>query len=361
MLRIIIGITASSRGSMDTPYAVEIDSLHGYMLGAGVQLTGGAAAGRQLYVSQVVGNLLMCDGHGEANLKRFSGVQPGDAVHVTNRSFLAFCYFARHHLMDDPQFDSLRLDGIPVYPQHPVPLMSPLMGVSYSGEFEGKLIWVHHTHDASLWPPQGIIYESAVKAAQGEAGAREHFRIRWTDHAEHIPPMMIPSKGPRAVNTWLIDYGPVIEQTMVDLIDWVEHGIDPAATSYSYADGKVTLPATARERGGIQPVVTITVNGGSRAEVEVGEAVTITAQADMPPGAGTIVSLEWDYDGAGVYPDKDDTVDGTEVSLSRTVTKAYDAPGTYYVTALVHSHRDGDTAATTRRIPNLAQARVVVR
>jgi hypothetical protein len=38
----------------------------------------------------------------------------------------------------------------------------------------------------------------------------------------------------------------------------------------------------------------------------------------------------------------------------------YERPGTYFVTALVHSHREGDIAAVNRRIPNLAQARIVV-
>ena len=81
----------------------------------------------------------------------------------------------------------------PIYPQHPVPLMSPLMGVSYSGQYKGKLIWVHHTHDASLWPPQGVVYDGCGRAsAQGATGAAEKFRLRWTENAEHVPPMMIP-------------------------------------------------------------------------------------------------------------------------------------------------------------------------
>ena len=41
------------------------------------------------------------------------GVKPGDEVHIDNRRFLAFCYFARHHLMEDPQFDSLSSNGSP--------------------------------------------------------------------------------------------------------------------------------------------------------------------------------------------------------------------------------------------------------
>jgi hypothetical protein len=42
-------------------------------------------------------------------------------------------------------------------------------------------------------------------------------------------------------------------------------------------------------------------------------------------------------------------------------THAFDRPGTYFVTAMVESHRQGDVHATSRRIPNLAAARVVVR
>ena len=43
-----------------------------------------------------------------------------------------------------------------------------------------------------------------------------------------------------------------------------------------------------------------------------------------------------------------------------TTTHAWERPGTYFVTALVESHRDGKVDADSRRIPNLASARVVV-
>ena len=44
----------------------------GYRLGAGVKLLSGAAAGRQLYANSVAGDVLFCDGFGEANLHRFA-------------------------------------------------------------------------------------------------------------------------------------------------------------------------------------------------------------------------------------------------------------------------------------------------
>src|SRR3546814_9570676 len=109
---------------------------------------------------------------------------------VCSSDLLAFCYYYRYHISDDPLNDFLRLDGEPLYPQHGVPLASPLMGVPYSGQYEGKLLWIHHTHDASLLPPQGIIYKQAVEAAQRTEKAREKFRLQWTEHAEHDTPLL---------------------------------------------------------------------------------------------------------------------------------------------------------------------------
>src|SRR5690606_4061734 len=128
------------------------------------------------------------------------------------------------------EWEFLTLDGAPLYRQHLLPTMSPFMGIHYSGYFEGKLMWVHHTHDASLWPPQGLGYRGAVNKNYGEKGANERFRIRWTENAEHVPPEMAASPPGRANNTWLINYQPVIEQCLVDLAAWVEQGIEPAGT-----------------------------------------------------------------------------------------------------------------------------------
>jgi hypothetical protein len=53
-------------------------------------------------------------------------------------------------------------------------------------------------------------------------------------------------------------------------------------------------------------------------------------------------------------------VDGTAASVTLTTTHAYDRAGEYFVTGRVHSHRDGDVSAKACRIPNVAQARIVV-
>ena len=133
-------------------------------------------------------------------------------------------------------------------------------------------MWVHHTHDASLWPSQGIGMKNNVARERGDA-ADDYFCLRWTENAEHGMPSMFASPAGRATNTWLVDPTPIIEQGLVDLASWVEDGVRPTETSFEYKDGKVTLSPSARDRGGIQPVVEVTANGAARAEVAIGQEV----------------------------------------------------------------------------------------
>jgi len=81
--------------------------------------------------------------------------------------------------------------------------------------------------------------------------------------------------------------------------------------------------------------------------------------AEVPAGAGTIVSAEWDFDGWGSFPFSHE-VDGTDTDLTLTTTYTYDKPGTYFATARVRSHREGVMGAEFRLIPNVASARIVV-
>jgi hypothetical protein len=357
---VLQGVVEGTGTGYQLPCVIELKDLGpGYRLGAGIRIVNGRGAGRQLYSVAVAGDYFFCDARGETSNLRFSDVLSGDEAHIDNSRWLAYGYYARHHLMDDPQFDFLRVDGKPIYSQHPLADLSAMMGVCYSGLFKGKLLWVHHTHDASLWPPQGVLYADAVTAAQGEDGARERYRLRWTDHAEHIPASFLPNPPGRASNTWLIDYLPVIEQSLQDLVDWVERGVVPAGTSFTYDAGKVTLPDTAAERGGIQPVVRVLANGTTRTEATVGEAVTLDVIAEVPAGAGTIVAVEWDFDGSGSFP-YSHPIDGTATAVALSTTHAYDRPGMYFATARVSSHRSGDVNATNRRVPNLAQARILI-
>ena len=350
---------ASSSGQWDMPIGIEVKGVgKGYRQGAGVRVMTGEAAGRQLYCTQNVNDIFFCDGRAAANLLRFRGVKPGDSVHIDNKAFLAYCYSYRHHISDDPLNDFLRLDGEPLYPQHGLPMQSPLMGVPYSGQYKGKLLWIHHTHDASLWPPQGVIYKRAVEQVQGPDAARERFRLQWTQNAEHVPPMLLPSNPVRATTTWLINYMPSIEQGLADLAAWVERGVPPAETTYEFTDGKVSMPPTAQARGGTQPVVSVTANGEVRADVRPGTPVTLQVEAEAPPGAGSFTQVQWDLDGSGGFS-VDQPIERGQTALSLSMDHAFEKPGTYFVTARVRLNREGDPAAR-RQIENLASARVVV-
>ncbi len=360
-LRGLASIFAGMQGADKLLSAIELPEVPGgYALGAGVTVLSGEAAGRQLYCISAARNVWLCDGAGEDSNRRFRGMKPGDKVRLNNRDFLAYCYYYRHHFPGSPEYDFLRFGGRPIYQTYEEPEASPFMGTVHTGKFEGKMMWVHHTHDASLWPSQGIGMRNNIIRECGEAAMRQKFRLRWTENAEHVPPAMCPSPPTRAANTWLINYQPVIEQCLADLAAWVEQGIEPTGTNFEMIENQVYLPGDAAARGGIQPVACVTANGAARAEVGVGETVVLEVKAEVPPGAGTVIAVRWDFDGLGKFPLSED-VDGKSATVAFSRTHGFDKPGTYFVTAMVESHRQGDVSATSRRISNLAAARVVVR
>src|SRR3546814_5402248 len=94
--------------------------------------------------------------------------------------------------------------------------------------------------------------------------------------------------------------------------------------------------------------------------VAVGDEFTLSAAAEVPAGQGTIVAVEWDFDGTGRFPVAEEGVDGTAESGRYERHHSYDKPGTYFATVRVTAHRQGDTSTPYLRIPNLARVRVVV-
>jgi PKD domain len=109
----------------------------------------------------------------------------------------------------------------------------------------------------------------------------------------------------------------------------------------------------------VQPVVAVAANGGARTEVKAGDLVELEVRAEAPPAGGSIVSVEWDFEGHGAFPFRHE-VTGTDTSVLLSTTHTYQDPGTYFATARVCAHRDGKVDAEIRRLPNVASARVVV-
>jgi hypothetical protein len=153
----------------------------------------------------------------------------------------------------------------------------------------------------------------------------------------------------------------VTAEALRQVVRWVEEGVPPTFyKGYGLTrDNALRLPATAAERGGVQPVVVAQVNGAVRADIKAGQSVTFTGQAEQPPGAGTMVHAEWDFEGRGRWEHKHAEIDGSSARISVSATHAYDKPGVYFASFRVGAHSQGakGQGPTTK---NLARVRVVV-
>jgi hypothetical protein len=345
-------------------------------MGGDLIIRSGAAAGKVLQITKIAGDKVVL---GPADAAVLAKVKEGDTVQVDNSNFLAVQTYHRHQVPGKEYYvwDQFRdKEGNPIYPQRPM-LLGPRFtigaaGVLPKGKFKGKMILLESLWDREAFPWQADWYRSRVKDNLGDS-INNYFRLWYTDHALH---------GDIAVEddpTHTISYLGVLQQALLDLSAWVEKGIAPAATTnYKIVDGQVVIPATAEERKGIQPVVTVKANGGRRADVKVGEPVTFTATVEVPKGMGKVVAASWNFEGlpedigktsgwnfesSSVFPVKgtftpaDKT--GSQVTLKTTYT--FTRPGTYFPTLRVASQREGDAKTPFTRIQNLDRVRVVVK
>ena len=118
------------------------------------------------------------------------------------------------------------------------------------------------------------------------------------------------------------------------------------------------LPATAAERKGVQPVVTLAANGGALARVRAGEAVRFSGTIAAPPGTGKVVGAEFDFDGSGAFAAPANPARRASATVS--ASHSFAVPGTYFVTLRGASQRAGDARTPYARLINLARVRVVV-
>ncbi len=351
------GVDASWQGG-GTPVALRLSSDPGPVVdGADLFVRSGDSAGERLAVVAVVGDVAVLGPGGDEAL---AGLRPGDEVELDNRGFLAAQTYHRHQV-PGPEFtawDQFRdpRDGTPRYPQRPL-LLGPLFaqhasGTVQTGDFAGRMIVVACLLDREAFPWQAAWYADRVLEHLGDA-TDDRFRLWFVDNALHgddeaqeDPVRTVPYLG-------------VLHQALRDVSAWVERGEAPApTTAYEVADGQVVVPAWAADRRGIQPATRLSVDGGDRLEVAVGEAVTLRSEAEAPAGGGPIVAVEWDLaDGRGFA--EHDVVDPAEaVALERTCSFA--SPGTYFPASRVTAQRDGDAATPFARVQNVARVRVVV-
>lgn len=331
----------------------------GDLLGAEVYIDSGAAAGQVGTVLAVVPFLNAVYVLGVD----LSSVAIDDTLHFDNSAYLALQTYHRHQVPDSEAFigwNQFRDDsGEPIYPQRDL-LIGPIgafngAGCLPTGEFNQPMIVVENMLDIDALPWSADWYRSKVEEAQG-AAAGNRFRLYFTEHAQHTS----PSPDDTAAFARTIAYRSVLQHTLRDLADWVENGRKPpASTNYRVVDSQIVLPKNAGPRKGMQPVVQLSVNGGERADIVVGQEVKFTVKLQSPPRAGTIHGVEWDFYGVGDFPLQSE-LDGNRRSVVLDMTHRYDEPGVYFPVVRATQLRKHDRDDGFAQAQNLGRVRVVV-
>jgi hypothetical protein len=323
-------------------------------------------------ITGVLGDLLML-GFGGMSIPTLEAISPGDAVEIDNSDYLAAQTYHRHQDPgpEYPVWDQFKApDGSYLYPQRPLVKGYDQVGEGnswQSGRFTTKVINVACLMDEAAFPWQADWYRRRVIAEQGP-GYVDRYRLWFVDRAMHVNPSrylspnegVAPQQDHGPTDTQIVAYNGVLHQAIRDVAAWAERGVaPPEETRYDVVDGQVEVAATAADRRGVQPVLTLTVDGGERADVGVGESVELVGEVEVPPDAGVVVAAEWDVDGSGAYADVEAVApDTTSQRFSRT--HAFDEPGTYFVTLRVASQRRESVGSSFGAARNLARVRVVV-
>ena len=208
--------------------------------------------------------------------------------------------------------------------------------------------------DTEAYPWQAEWYRDRVIENLGDQ-TDNHFVLWFTDHANHGD-FSVPGNP-----THIVSYLGVLQQALRDLSAWVEKGITPPSSSnYKVVDGQVVVPESANERKGIQPTLFVLANDSSIAHVKVGEEVDFKVAVQVPAQTGKIISVEWDFEGEGNFPLKEELKAPLKEELQVQRTYQFLKPGIYLPTVRVASQREGSTDTAFTRIQNLERVRVVV-
>jgi hypothetical protein len=335
-----------------------------YLKGVNIIFESGEAKGHKLLLGDLTENKIvlgMC--YGMENLDDIlSKVRPGDQVLLDNSDYIAMQTYHRHQVPEERQYIAWNqyrdVDGNPNIPQR-INVLSQSIAISgagslQDGNIQGKVIVVASVMDESAFPWQADWYRKKVQEVNGN-NIDDKFRLWYVDHSLH------DDKEATVDELHVTSYMGLLRQALLDLSDWVEKGMEPNETTrYSIENGQVILPETARERKGLQPVVTLTVNGMCCVHTKVGEAVNFEAIVELPEQAGKTTAVEWSFEEEQDFPIKgtfEFTKDGGAISKE---TYSFKEPGTYFVVVRVKANRNGDDKDIFTQMKNICRMRVVV-
>ncbi|CVL11604.1 uncharacterized protein FPRN_13969 [Fusarium proliferatum] len=289
-------------------------------------------------------------------------LQQGTQVHISNRMFLAMHALHRYSVPKRAGFygyDYLRdYQGTPLYPQRLVLVAEQIArsasgGATFTGKFNGKMIAMDNLMDVDALPWHADWYKNQVKKAYGDEFDNK-FRLHYTENADHQMGPVVDSKSSR-----IVDFTGMYEQHLRDLSVWCETGTYPSSsTNYTISNSQVRLPAMALERKGIQPVVSLSVNGSKQVEVKTGTTVTFRVHAEVPPGVGRITSLQYDFEGTANFVKK--SFREVRQSAGTMVSYTYYRQGTFFPAVRAASQKKGNIDSPYGLALNLGRMKVVV-
>ncbi len=331
------------------------DRPEGWLLGAEATVSSEDGASHVLRLSGVDGDVARLEPGQDTR-----GLSVGGEVMLDNGSFIALQSYHRHQVPPErfPAWEQFRdQNGTPLFPQRPF-LVGPSFtanaaGTIPTGRITGKMIVVSCLLDREAFPWQADWYRREVQEHLGDEAAN-NFRLWYVDHALH------GDDAEQEFPTRTVPYTGVLETALRRLAAWVERSEDPGdSTRYEIDEAQVTVPSSANERLGVQPAVTLTVNGAQRTEIAIKEPVRLEVKATTPPRGGHIVAIAWDEHG--------DDVLGSEIPVEPTTAHrearevSFETPGTYIVAVRATAQTDGDASDSFARVSDLARARILVR
>lgn len=337
-----------------------------YLKGVDILFQDGAAAGKRLRLGHIDGRrLILGMSYGSDDIRDvLSVVKEGDGLVLDNSDYIAIQTYHRHQVPEDPSFhawDQYRDgSGKPIYPQRDHVIS---FGFTYGGCgsvqdgcIQSKVIVMNNLMDGDF-PWQADWYRSKVEETWGEQ-AEDRFRIWYNDNCPHGD---VSDTGDALRMT---SYLGALNLALLEVAAWAEKGELPADNSgYHIMDNQVILADSASERRGIQPVVTLYADGKVLTAVSAGETVHFTADIEIPQGGGSLVSVEWSFEGEQDYPAKDadichisdtDGVKHIQAKTDHTFTK----PGRYFAVVRVAASRTPQDPYI--QVRNLARAQIVV-
>jgi hypothetical protein len=372
-------ITGIARDGQNMPTAITFDPATVPSLGSI------GAAGLQYYVYAADGMSRVTEGQGRSLSGKLDGntltltgtnhptllnaLATGSKIRINNRFLLAACFYPRHSVVDNgnPAYNQYKnADGTPKHVQRPVQIaylgnIRASGGHRQTGHLNVKTIVIEDLVDPASYPYVAGFYAQQVTKAMGAARANKMFRLYYNENSGHGSFIVI-GKGKMTTTTISIDG--ILNQALLDLAAWVERGVaPPPSTRYSVdAMNQIVLAAKASERHGLQPVVHLTANGKTRAEVAVNQPVKLGGKIEMAAAAGKVLQYDWYLGGTDFAYEPATKLPKPQRLVNATRTISFSVPGEYTITLRTYAQRDGmgDLTSTTL-LQNLARVRVVVR